>query len=481
MNLDRINAELMAAAAPEPEPDFSGPALRALPDIVKDGPDIAEAAPPATKDAPTAFPPAAVYYDGPGGFYLVDTGRAFFRWSRKTPIVNGVARWRMRSGDHADLAHKVAKQDVADRELDGAVQWSGAIAGHRRGVQRDHDGLPILITSEASLPEPTGGPTPIISRIIRQAFPEADPFAVFVGWLAARFRAVREGIHTPAPMLVLAGDVNTGKSLLAWIVGQTLGGRIASPHAAWSGGMLWNDDLVGCELLLVDDAVGSTDIRSRRNFGAAFKEAMYGPIVQLRKRHASSISVRPVWSVMVCCNSTPEALQIIPPLDADLSDKVALLRAAPIVPPVDTSTPNGRAELQRIIRGELPALAARLLSYTVPDHLRDSRSGILAWRDPELAEAVEATSPARRLEDLLAAALVNRGIWHDLPAVLTAAEIEARMTEHGSPVREQARSLFHWHGACGAALARLARTGSRHVEPAEPDGHTKRPRYLIRP
>lgn len=461
----------LAAERPAAEPDFSDLAGHA---------DEPERPAPET-EAPTMFPPSSIYYDSPGGVYLVDTGRAFFRWSRKTPIVNGVARWRTRRGDHADLATKAAKQDVANRELDGAVQWSGAIAGHRRGIQRDHDGLPILITSQANLPEPELGPLPVISELIRQAFPEPDPRAVFVGWLAARFRAVREGIHTPAPMLVLAGEVNTGKSLLAWIVGQVLGGRLASPHAAWSGGMLWNDDLVGCELLLIDDAVASTDIRSRRNFGAAFKEAVYGPIVQLRKRHASSITVRPVWSVMLCCNATPESLQIIPPLDADLSDKVALLRAAPIKPPVDTSTPEGRAELQRLIRAELPALAARLLSFTVPDHLRDSRSGIFAWRDPDLAEAVEATSPARRLEELLAAGLANRGIWHDLPATLTAAEIEARLTEHGSPVREQARSLFHWHGACGAALARLARTGSRHVDLAEPDRTRKAPRYTVRP
>lgn len=465
-DMEAINLELMAAACGVEEPTR----------------ETGTAATTPQGDAPAAFPPSSIYYDAPGGLYLVDhQGRAFFRWSRKTPIVNGVARWRMQNGDHADIATKAAKQDVANRELDGAVQWSGAIAGHKRGIQRDHDGLPILITSQANLPEPMAGPCPIITRIIRQAFPDADPFAVFVGWLALRFRAVREGVHTPAPMLVLAGEVNTGKSLLAWIVGQALGGRIASPHAAWSGGMLWNDSLTGCELLLIDDAVASTDIRSRRNFGASFKEAIYAPIVELRKRHTSSISVRPVWSVMVCCNSTPESLQVIPPLDADLSDKVILLRAAPITPPVDTSSPQGRAELQRIIRAELPAFADRLTSYTVPDHLHDSRSGILAWRDPELAEAVEATSPARRMEELLAAALVHRGIWHDLPATLSAAEVESRLTDHGSPVREQARNLFHWHGACGAALARLARAGSRHVELAGLDGHRKAPRYFIRP
>lgn len=430
---------------------------------------------------PTSFPPSAVYYDAPAGTYLVDTGRAYFRWSRKDPVINGVARHRVINGEYIDLAKKIAKDDVANRELDGAVQWTGAIAGHKRGIQFDHGGMPILITSEANLADPSPGLMPTIGSIIRQAFPDPDPFAVFVGWLALRFRAVRSGVHTAAPMLVLAGEVNTGKSLLAWIVGQTLGGRLASPHAAWSGGMLWNDDLVGCELLLIDDAVASTDPRSRRNFGAAFKEAVYGPIVQLRKRHSSSVAVRPVWSVMVCCNSNPESLQIIPPLDTDLADKIIMLRASTITPSMDTSTPEGKAELQRMIRAELPAFVAFLSSFTVPDHLRDSRSGIMAWRDPELADALDSTSASRRLEDLIAVAVTNRGIWHDLPATLSSSEVETRLTDQGSPVRDQARALFHWHGACGSAIAQLARGGSRHVELVKADGHTKRPRYRIRP
>jgi hypothetical protein len=387
----------------------------------------------------------------------------------------------MMRGESPDDASKAACNEIADRELDGAVQWAGAIAGHRRGLAQDINGLPILITSQANLPEPAGGPLPIIMGIIAQAFPEPDPCAVFVGWVATRHRAVSAGVHVPAPMLVLAGPVNSGKSLLAWIVSQILGGRVSNPHSIWSGEMLWNDNLAGSELLLVDDCIGSTDIRARRNFGTSFKESMYPPVVEIRKRHNSTITCRPVWSVMLCCNDTAEAMQVIPPLDADLADKVVLLRADPIKPPIDTSNPAGVEALQAAIRTELPAFAAMLADYVVPEHLRDSRSGILAWRDADLAELVETTSPAKRLEDLLATAVQNRGIWHDLPARLTSSVIESRLLEMGSTVRDQAKSLFHWHGACGSALARLARLGSRHVELAEWDGHAKRQRFLVKP
>lgn len=430
---------------------------------------------------PTSFPAEVVYYDGPGGSYLVDGGRAFFRWSRKAPIVNGIARWLVANGEHAEVAQKTARLLASDRELDGCVQWSGCIAGCRRGLHTDQNGLPILITSEASLPDPAPGPMPIITGIIRDAFRDETPRTVFLGWAAARYRAVASGVRQPAPMLVIAGEVNSGKSLLAWIVGQLLGGRVASPHAAWTGGMLWNDDLVGAELLLIDDAVASTDIRSRRNLGASFKEAIYGPHVQLRKRHASSITVSPVWSVMICCNSTPESLLIIPPVDSDLDDKVALLNAGKVNLPVDTSTPEGRIELQELIKAELPAFASMLSRFKVPDHLHDSRSGIKAWRDPDLAAALDATSPCRRLEELLTVAIGNRGIWYDLPCILSASEVESRLTDPGSSVRDQARALFSYSAAAGSYLSRLARAGSDRVALADPDRHSKSARYLIRP
>lgn len=207
---------------------------------------------------------------------------------------------------------------------------------------------------------------------------------------------------------------------------------------------------------------------------------MYPHIVQLRKRHSSSVSVRPVWACIVCCNDTPEALQIIPPLDADMSDKVILLHVSPLTLPVNTSTPAGRSALQTMIKNELPAFVHQLTEWETPAELHDTRSGIKAWRDPDLLDSVDAQSPARRLESLLTTAIENRGIWHDLPRELTAIEIETRMTDPHSTVRDQARTLFHWHGACGAALQRLAKMNRGVITEGEYDYHNKIRRYYIK-
>ena len=427
-----------------------------------------------------SFDPEDVFYDGPANKYLVRVGKSFMTYSKLSPVITGVSRHLSDDHDDAKELMQAVREAVKNRELDGGVQWHGSIAGHGQGLCKDTNDLPILIISEAKIPQPSTGDAPTISEIIGGAF--ADPVAttVFMSWLAGRYKSVRAHCHIPSPMLVLAGEINSGKSLLAWIVAQALGGRTANPYAAWSGGMLWNDDLVGSELLLVDDCIGSTDIRSRRNFGASFKESVYPHSVQLRKRNHSSISVRPVWCVMVCCNDTPESLQIIPPLDADLADKIALLHVIGVKLPVDTSTPEGKTKLQTLIRSELPAFAQQLIDWETPEELRDSRSGIIAWRDPELSESVDAHSPSKRLESLLEAALADYGIWHDLPRDMTASEIEARLVELNSPVREQARQLCGtWHGACGSALAKLARSNSQYVALSERPPVGKALRYFI--
>ncbi len=428
-----------------------------------------------------SFRPEDIFFDCPSSKYLVKVGLSYMVYGKASPVCTGLSRYLASEYEEPKDLARAVREAVKNRELDGGVQWHGAIAGHRQGLATDSNNLPILITSEAKIPQPSLGEAPTIAEIVGNAFADPTATMVFMSWLSGRYRAVRGHVHIPSPMLVLAGEINSGKSLLAWIIAETLGGRTANPYAAWSGGMLWNDDLVGAETMLVDDCIGSTDIRSRRNFGAAFKEAIYPHVIQLRKRNHSSIAVRPVWAVVVCCNDTPESLQIIPPLDNDLADKVALLHVIGVKLPVDTSAPEGRAELQALIRSELPAFAQQLMDWQTPDELHDSRSGIKAWRDPILTDAVDAHSPQRRLEDLLEAALTHMGLWGDLPRDMTAADIQGRLEDSQSPVRDQARQLCTWHGAMGSALAKLARSGSDYVTLSGNTIPGKPLRYTVHP
>jgi hypothetical protein len=418
--------------------------------------------PPATTGSTMqSFAPGDLYYDGPTGKYLLQVGRAFHTFSRRSPISTGVTRHLApQYNDAKDLRNAVAAS-IASREIDGSVQWVGSIAGHRVGRMADSSGLPILITSEPSLPDPVPGLFPVIEGIINDAFPNDVALEVFMGWLSSRYKSVLAAKHVPAPMMVLAGEINSGKSLLAWIVAEMLGGRTANPWSAWSGNSLWNDDLIGAELLLMDDCAGNPDVRARRAFGAAFKEAMYPHIVQLRKRNVSAVSVRPCWTVLVCCNDTPEALNVIPPLDPDVSDKIALLHVSKVKVPMDTSTPYGLQQFQQYLKTEFSAFAQVLVDWVVPVELRDSRSGIVAWRDPDLLGKVDATSPEKALLELLRIACDPTGnrydIWLDLPCKLSSIEVQARLVQTASIVKTQAQQLLSYSTACGIYLQKLAR------------------------
>jgi hypothetical protein len=428
-----------------------------------------------------SFSPGGIYYDGPSGKFLVDAGRYFRTYRSKSPVVTGLKRHFMAQGVDPKEAKEAAGESIRDAEVDRHVEWSGDLAGHVKGLIQSSDGKPLLVLTSPSLPDPIQGHAPVISSIINQAFPDDIQRNIFTGWLASGYKAVRAGIHQPAPMLCLAGKPNTGKSLLAYIAQLVLGGRSANPHTAWSGALGWNDDLVGAELLLLDDCQGSTDMRSRMNFASSFKEAIYSGSVTMKKRHCTSMSVRPVWRVMVCCNDNAESLLVLPPINSDTEDKIVLLRAEAITLPVDTSNPEGRETLQRIIKDELPALAHYLMKFELPEELAgDTRSGILAWRHPDLVQAIESLKPETRLEDLMRAAFAGH-LWINLPEVLSASEIETRLLDVTCPVRDQVKQLFGtWQGAAGTYLGKLADGESEIVSPAEFDGHRKCRRFHVR-
>jgi hypothetical protein len=430
------------------------------------------------QDARLSFSPDSVFYDSTTSRYLVELENHFRPYTRKAPVIQGLTRFYKNQGIDETEARATAKEELADTEIDQAVDWCGAIAGHKKGIIQKN-GLSLLVTSEPKLLEPKEGSFPTIQKIFNQAFENKDAKTVFALWLANGFKAVREGKHQSAPMMTLAGEVNTGKSLLAWITKTILGGRVANPRISWSGSLPWNDDLVGAELLLLDDSVGSTDMRKRIEFGSRFKESIYASEVQVHQRNKTSMSLSPVWRVMVCCNRTPEALSILPPLDEDLVDKVSLLSVSRVELPVDTSTPEGKRELQEIIKKEIPAFMHELLKLKTPEHLVDSRAGVCAWRDQELVTLLEGLDESSRLEELLSIALKETvNVFNLIPGEekeFSAEEIESKLGEPASPVREQCRSLLGRHtSVTGRLLGKLARSQSELVSKgSKPKNHQR--------
>jgi hypothetical protein len=214
-------------------------------------------------------------------------------------------------------------------------------------------------------------------------------------------------------------------------------------------------------------------------FSAHFKSSIYSEAVEMNKRNHSSITIRPVWRVMICTNDNPENLLVLPPINSDNSDKISLLKISKIELDIDTSTPEGKTQLQQEIKSELGAFAAILEAFEIPDHLKDSRSGTKAWQHPDLLEKIESTKPETKLAELLSSSIRGQShLWSDLPCVLSATEVESRLSEGAT--RAQSAKLFgNWAAACGTYLSKLAKSDCHFVQEADPDRHTKSGRYHI--
>lgn len=411
-----------------------------------------------------AFDPARIFYAAESGGYLVDTGTHYRAYARKSPVIAGMRRHLRALGHSENDLKDLISDHLENVELDRACDWTGGLAGHRRGIMM-REGRKFLITDEPDMIPPRAGEWPLIASILDQAFPEIDARCVFKAWLKGGVDAINRQTHQPAPMLVLAGDANSGKSLLGFINKTALGGRASSPMTAWTGKLPWNDDILRTELLLIDDSVSSTDPRARKAFGSNFKEAIYAGDVSINTRRKSSLSLRPVWRVMVCCNKTPENLSVIPPLEDGIEDKIILLEVSRIKTPMPAGTVEEKIAFAAALRAEMPAFVHHLAGFTIPAHLADSRSGVTAWKDRSLLNAVMEISPEKRLENLIALA-VDKGFFALAPGEskwMPAAEVQSKLEDRDSPTSSQAQTLLRFHATCGRSLAHLAKHGSLFI------------------
>ena len=187
-----------------------------------------------TSPSPIRFTPEDIYYESSNSKYLVDAGGYYRTIGKRSPVLHGLIRHFADQGAGSKEARELATATLSDAELDRHVEWTGNLAGHRKGLARTAEGKPLLILSSPPFAKPQHGPMDLLSGLIRSAFPDRIPREIFLGWLAHAYRAVSLGIHQPQPMLVLAGEPGAGKSLLAFIAAELLGGRVADPPSASS-------------------------------------------------------------------------------------------------------------------------------------------------------------------------------------------------------------------------------------------------------
>lgn len=239
----------------------------------------------------------------------------------------------------------------------------------------------------------------------------------FNGWILAAYTALREGRRaSPAPALCLAGARDCGKSFCQQILTAILGGRSANPLRYLTGKTAFNSDMLAAEHLAIEDTASSRDLRDREAFGQSLKECCVNHDQSLHGKGKDALTVQVFWRVSISLNDEPYALQVLPPLDDNMRDKLLLLRIRRPSCFPKTPDPEHWRTFKPAILAELPAYLYWLThNYKVPAEYQDPRYGVAPWQHPELAASLEEMHPYQRLMSLIDLAAPWKdsedGIW----------------------------------------------------------------------
>ena len=336
-----------------------------------------------------------------------------------------------------------------DRELllrtrDTRIRYAGSVAGHQAGLYDK-----VLVTeSVAPLPAVPGFSGRLQTYLHNLLDQNDDQYWRLIFWLALRRQAVLTGTWRASQALALVGPAACGKSFVqAQVITKLLGNRIAKPYRYMSGATEFNGDLFAAEHLCISDEAPGRDIHSRRSLGSHIKSMLFDIDQSCHPKNRQAITLRPIWAMSISLNDEPENLQVLPPLDPSLMDKLIILRC------VRHALPWPGPEIQvlrEIIDTELSAFAHYLDGLTVPEHLVEPRCGLKAYQHPAILEELMQLSPEHQLIGLIDTAIFENEFltWRG-----TAADLETVLRD--SKYSREADRLFRFNTACGVYLARL--------------------------
>ncbi len=411
-----------------------------------------------------ALPLPPIYYQSTGPLYLVQdqTGK----W---IGINETSARLRIKasgfSAEAFDENHNnqvdncvVAIQDSQN------VAYAGPLAGYQSGLHEIRR-KQVLVTESPRLLQACPGEWPLLNQILEGMLndPQGDQRPYLYGWLKLSLVAYRTGLWSPGQVFAFAGPVRSGKSLLQGIITELFGGRAAKPYLYMTGRTAFNADLFGAEHLMVEDEAESIDIRARRHFGAKIKEVAVNVDQHCHGKNKTALTLTPIWRMTMSLNDEPERMQVLPPLDADVADKLTLCRVRQRELPMPTETPEEKRRFREALSAELPAFMAFLEQYEIPAEMRCRRFGIVHYHHPDLVEAMDETRPETRLlsliDQVLFAGIPNREPW-----VGGSIALQQLLCDGHQWLNNEARRLLCFSSACGSYLRGIAddpRTANR--------------------
>ncbi len=374
------------------------------------------------------------------------------------------------------------------------IDYAGSLGGHRCGIFTDGSGRQFLVTDEAGGVwddlVPATSPAPkFFKAFVAELLPN-DQAEYFYYWLAIALRSLRRGDFQPGQVVIFAGPHRCGKSLLQSIITEVLGGRVANPSLYLFQKTNFNYDLAGAEHWAIEDPRSTTDMRTRRDFGAALKEATVNRNLAIHRKNKDALALPIFRRVTISVNDEPENLAVAPPIEPSIEDKMFMFHCNRVTEAFTqfrvvsgtrsllTETRNegelDQAGLWKMVRDEIPLIRAWLLRTfrTVPATLRDDRFGIKAWQHVDLLEELSEMSADVRLWRLIQEVLFKPGKDQAPRSQYQGTAIDIEKLLRSSEFGFEVEKCLKGFGQCGSQLGKLAKKYPDHVIKKPSGGYT---------
>lgn len=413
-----------------------------------------------------------IYFDNRGGSYWLKLQCNRFLNLDSRNVKLHLQRGGFEVDRELDTGMKAGDNALVVTQIDRFVDYAGPLSGHKTGLFTAAGGRRVLVTSETEPVKPAKkAHAPFLEQFIGELFGDQSHFALY--WLKLAWTSLVKSDFRPGQLCVLAGPSNCGKSFFQVMVTELLGGRSGKPYRYMIGETSFNSDLAAAEHLVIEDENASSDIRSRRTFGAAIKDFTVNTQMSVHAKGREAITLPTFKRVTLSVNDEPENLMILPPLDNSILDKVMLFKCTP------AKLSEEREENLSLMRRDLPGLAAMLKELRIPPRWKCPRFGVRAYHNPELLELLADISPESRLLSLIDEVLFKRrtGESHEDFRERTAEGWRGTAVELEKELRSSAftfavEKLLYFSSACGVYLSRLAQKFPDRFEQRRNNGRT---------
>ena len=220
----------------------------------------------------------------------------------------------------------------------------------------------------------------------------------YLAWLQRFYVSALQGRLAAGQTLILAGEVDQGKTFNSiQVIGRLLGG-CSDALQFLKGGTKFNEEASNYAVWTADDPAAMLEYKERAMFAGNLKAVTANQHIRVEGKYLPAVTIPWMGRPIVTVNTDVRSLSVLPDLRGGIADKLMLLRwGGEWRPEFGT-----REENEERIGRELPFFARWLLDWKAPEYVKaGARFGVVSYHHPSLEEEANAASPAARLFEII--------------------------------------------------------------------------------